>query len=188
MQHWQGIDSFCKEEEHFFGSYEAEGVNAERSPTLELDSVEAQRPTAEQLAHFTRFRRPVAWVMAAMGSLSLAALGQHAFQHDSRRELVAHARSATAVPTSASARDLARVSALPRGAVFAGAAQQTAEAPGSWIELAENAIALVFESTPASPSSSKLPSLTDSAPSPRLVNDFTSALLAMCRDTRSWKI
>ena len=145
MQHSKLIESFSTEDEHFFGSYEAAAIDAEGPLTLELDSVEPRPSTAEQQAHFTRFRRPVAWVMAAMGSLSLAALGQHGFQQSSRRQAAAHVEPATTRPTSAAAKN------------FASAG-------------------------------TKLPALADSATwhnRPSLVNDFTSALLSMCRDARS---
>ncbi|HEX2672857.1 MAG TPA: hypothetical protein VHM25_18360, partial [Polyangiaceae bacterium] len=113
VQHPKPIDSFCMEEEHFFGSYQAERVNAEASLTLELDTVEAQPPSAEQVAHFSRFRKPVTWVMAAMGSLSLVALGLRGFQQHSGREVVAHVGTASASRTSAATWNFASVSALP---------------------------------------------------------------------------
>src|SRR5439155_12473501 len=156
------IDSFCVEDEHFFGSYEAEQVDGRESLALEFDAVEAQPATAEQLAYFTRFRRPVAWVMAAMRSLSLVGLAQHAAQQNSRREVVAHIGSATAVLTSAAAKGLAAVSAQPGRAAFASAAERTSEAPWSWTELAESAMALVVEPTPPSTSGDELCLLTDS--------------------------
>jgi|GEM_PF-3076853 len=162
VQHSKRIDSFCVEDERFFGSYEAEQVSAEGSLTLEWDTVEAQPPTAQQLAHFTRFRRPVAWVIAIMGSLSLVALGQ-SVQQNSRREFVAHIGSATAIP----------------------AAARISEVPWSWTEFAESEIAAVLEPTRPSTPGNKLPSLDSAAKQASLVNDFTSALLSMCRDART---
>ena len=161
MRHSKPINSFCEEDEHFFATYEAERVSAEGPLTREFDTVEAQPPSAEQLAHFTRFRRPVAWVVAAMGSLSLVALGQ-GFQQNSRRAVVGHVGSATATP----------------------AAMRTLEAPWSWPEFAESegVIALVLQPTRPSGSISKLPLLDDAATPASLVNDFTSELLSMCRD------
>ena len=91
VQHSELIESFGTEDEHFFGSYEAERVKAEEQRIRELDIVETQRPTTEQLAYRNRFRRPVAWVMAAMSGLSLVALVQHGFQ-SSRRDVVAQMR------------------------------------------------------------------------------------------------
>jgi hypothetical protein len=182
------IDSFSAEDELFFGSYEAEQVNARGSLTLEFDALEVSPQTAEQLTHITRFRRPVAWVMAAMGSLSLVALGQHGFRHDSRREVVAQIGSAPAVLTSAAAKNLAAVSALPGRSVLASAAEQTSEAPSSWTELVESAIALALEPTPPRTSRGKLSSLANSATQASSVNDFTSALLSMCRTRPPRKI
>jgi len=146
------------EDEHFFGSYEAERVSAEGSLTLGFDTVEAQPPTAEQIAHFTRFRRPVAWVIAAMGSLSLVALGP-GIQQNSRREVVAQIGAAAAIP----------------------AAERPSEELWSWTEFAESAIALVLEPPRPSASVGRLPSLDDAATQASLVNDFTSSLLSMCR-------
>ncbi|HEY0469950.1 MAG TPA: hypothetical protein VGC79_37445 [Polyangiaceae bacterium] len=184
MQHSIRIDSFGVEDELFFESYEAERVNGRGPLPFEFDAVEAQPPTAEQLAHFTRFRRPVAWVMAAMGLLSLVALGQHASQQNSRREVVAHVGSAPAV-TSAAAKNLAAVSAVPGSSVLASAAEQTSEAPWSWTALAESVIALVVEPTPPSTSGGKLCLLADSPMRASLVSDFTSALLSMCLNAPS---
>jgi hypothetical protein len=159
VQHSKRIDSFCVEDEHFFGSYEAEPASAEGSLTLEFDTLAARAPTAEQLAHFTRFRKPVACIIAAMGSLSLVALGQ-SLQQNSRREVVAHIGSATALP----------------------AAERSSQAPWSSTEFAESAIFLGLEPTRPSTSGSRLSSLDEAATQASLVNDFTSALLAMCRD------
>ena len=157
MQHSKRIDSFCAEDEHFFGSYDADQVSAEES--LSLDTLGAQPPSTEQLAHFTRFRKPVAWVIAALGSLSLVALG-HGMQRNSRREVAAHVGSTSAIPT----------------------AERASAVPWSWTEFAEGALALVLEPTRPSTSGSKLGSRDDAAKQASLVNDFTSDLLSMCRD------
>jgi hypothetical protein len=188
VQHSKLIDSFSTDDEHFFGSYDAERVNAGGSLALEFDTVDAAPPTTEQLAHLTRFRRPVAWVVAAMGSLSLVTLGQHGFRQNSssRREVVAHLGSPTAIRTSAATRNFAAVSALPSRSALMSSAEQASDAAWSWTELAGSAIALVLEPTQPSTSASKLPSLTaDSALQATLVNDFTSELLSMCRDAHS---
>jgi hypothetical protein len=160
VRHSKRTDSFCEEDEHFFGSYEANLVNAEESPRLEFDTVEARPPSAEQLAHFTRFRKPVAWVVAAMGSLSLVALVR-GFQQNSRGEVVTHTISRTAI----------------------SAATRTAAAPWSSSEFAEgeSPLALVLQPTRSSTSNSELPLLDHPATQASLVNDFTSALLSMCR-------
>jgi hypothetical protein len=185
VQHSIRVDSFCAEDELFFGSYQAEPVKGEGSLTLEFDALEVQPPNAEQLAHFTRFRKPVAWVIAAMGLLSLAALGQHGVQQSSQREVVAYSGSASAVVAPVAAENLATLSALRGGSVFASAAEQTSEAPWSWSELIESTIALVVEPTPPSTSGVTLSSLADSGTQASQVNDFTSALLAMCRNAPS---
>lgn len=188
MQHPKLTDAFCAEDEHFFGSYEAERVDAGGSLTLEFDGSEPQPPSAEQVAHFTRFRRPVAWVMAAMGSLSLVALGQHGFQQNSRREVVAHIGSATATRSPAAAENFAPASAVPSGSILVGAEERTSDASWSWTELAESAMALVLEPTRSRSSDSELTPLADSATpamQASLVNDFTSELLSMCRDAHS---
>lgn len=188
MQHSKLIDSFSTEDEHFFRSYEAEPVDAEGPLTLEFDPVGAQRSTTERLAHLTRFRRPVAWVTAAMGLLSLVALGQRGLQQNSRREVASHVGSASALPTSTAAMNFASVSAVPARSVFASAAEPTSEAPWSWTELAERALALVLEPTRPRTSGSELPWLATQATQATqasLVNDFTSDLLSMCRDVPS---
>ena len=184
MQRSKLTDSFSIEDEHFFRSYEAEPVNTEGLLTLEFEAVDDRPPTLEQLAHLTRFRRPVAWIMAAMGSLSLLALGQHGVRQNSRREVVAHIASATAIRTSVAAESFASVSAMPGSSIFVRAAERTSETPWSWTELAESAIALVLEPQRPDTSGSKLPSRADSARSAMqasLVNDYASELLAICR-------
>ena len=185
MQHSIPLDSFCAEDELFFGSYEAEPVNGTGALTPELNDVEARLPTAAQLAHFSRFRRPVAWVVAAMSSLSLVALAVHGSRQSSRRELAAQVGSASAVVTPAAANHLAALSALPGRSVFARAAEQTSDLPWSWSELAESALALVVEPTPPSASAGKQSLLAASATQASQVNDFTSALLSMCRNAPS---
>ena len=185
MQHSIRTDSFCVEDELFFASYETQQVDAGRSMSLAFDAVEAQPPTAEQRAHFTRFRRPVAWVIAAMASLSLVALTQRGLQQNSRREVVAHVSSAPNGLTAA-ANKLSPVSAVPSISAHAIAAEPTSEAaPWSWTGLDESALALVLEPTPPDAPAGKLSSLVDSATQASLVNDYTSALLSMCRNAPS---
>ena len=188
MQHAKLTESFSMEDEHFFGSYEAEAGYAEGALAPAFDGVESAPPSAEQVAHLNRFRRPIAWVMAAMGSLSLVALGQHVYRQNSRREVVAQVGPASTLPISAAAKHHASLSAVPSRSVFASAAERTSEASWSWTDLAENALALVLEPTGLRASAGELPSLADSATSTtpalqaKLVNDFTSELLSMCRD------
>ena len=182
MQHSTRTDSFSKEDERFFGSYEAEQVNAIGALSLDFDDVEVPPQTAEQLVHFTRFRRPVAWVMAAMGSLSLVALGQHGLQRSAPRKVATHISSAPAVLTSAAAKDFSALSALPSSSVLASAVEQTSQAPSSRTELDESAIALALVLEPTPRTSGGRASPADSATEASLVNDFTSALLSMCRN------
>lgn len=185
MQHSIRIDSFCEEDERFFGSYEAEHVDSEGSLILEFDAVGDRATTPEQLAHFTRFRKPVVWILAAMSLLSLVALAQQDFQRLSRREVAAHVGSGAGVMTTAPAKNVAAVSALPARSASANAAEQTSESLWSRSELAGSAIALVLERTRPSTSGGKLSSLADSPTQVSLVNDFTSALLSMCRNVPS---
>jgi hypothetical protein len=185
VQHSIRTDSFCVEDERFFGSYEAEQVAAGGALTLEFDPVEAQPPTAEQRAHFTRFRRPVAGFLAAMGSLALLGLAQHAFQQNSRPEVVAHIGSATRFLTSAAPNNRAEGSGLPGRSVLTSAAEHTSGAPWSSTELAGSAIALPLETTLPGPSGGELSLLADSGTQVTLVNDFTSALLSICRNVPS---
>jgi hypothetical protein len=97
-----------EEEENFFRSYEAEQA---RAAEFDLDSDEARPATREELAHLSRFRKPVALVMAAMGLLSIVALGirgsrrefvaldESSAAHTPHRALVAHYGSAIPTPT-----------------------------------------------------------------------------------------
>ncbi|HKO52508.1 MAG TPA: hypothetical protein VJV79_32595 [Polyangiaceae bacterium] len=89
------------DEHDFFGSYDAEQAGQSPAP-LDFDDADTRPLTQEQLAHLTRFRRPVAGVLASMTLLSLVALGKYgSVQHDSQRELVAHYGSAIAAHTPA---------------------------------------------------------------------------------------
>lgn len=162
MQHSKRIESFGIEDERFFGSYEAERISAEVALTLEFDPVEAPTPTSEQRAHLTRFRKPVAWVMVAMSSLSLLALGQGLQKH-SRPEFATHSASVKAVP----------------------AAERPSEAPWSWTEFAESASAVLLDPFRPSTSGSKPRSLGDTAEQASLVEDFTSELMSVCRDAHT---
>lgn len=187
VPHSQLIDSFCLEDEHFFQSYEAERVHAEESLTLECDTVEAQGPTTEQLAHLSRFHRPVAWIMAAMGALSLVALGQHGF-HNSRLDGVAPIALAPAMRTSVAAENTSSASTLPGKSVFESAGERTSDDLWSWTEFAEDAIAFVLQPTPPRASSRELPALAASETArmqATQINDFTSELLSMCREASS---
>src|SRR4051812_47130531 len=100
-----------EEDEHFFGSYEAEPVDAGFLSAFEFDA-ESEFPSAAQRAHLTRFRKPVAWGMAALASLSLVALG-HGLQSNSQSQLAAHSGSTIASPTSAAVAGTTQISSLP---------------------------------------------------------------------------
>ena len=186
MQHSKLVDSFSNQDEHFFGSYEAERVSAEGSLTIEFDSLEPNPPSPEQAAHFDRFRRPVAGILAAMGALSLVALGQHGFQRNSRGNVVGHVASTTAaIPATAEAEAFSSASAVAGRTIPASAVERTSEGSSSWTELTESAVAFVFdEPTKSRASGSQQPSLADStnlAMQASSVNEFTSELLSMCR-------
>lgn len=89
------------DDEDFFRRYDAERVRQSNSD-LELESAEPP-PSAEQLAHFGRFRKPVAYIFAAMSALSLTALALRGSEPIvpapiARRELVA--RYAAALPAA----------------------------------------------------------------------------------------
>jgi len=90
------------DDEDFFDRYAREQV-----AVAEFDAAEAQPPTPEQLAHLTRFRKPVAWIVVGLALFSLLALEEHgarrAFlaRYGAPRELVAHYRSAIAGPAKA---------------------------------------------------------------------------------------
>ena len=119
------------DEDDFFGSYDPEKAGGVALASLDFDAAEPP-PTPEQLAHWTRFRRPVAGVVAAMGLLSIVALGiQGSQQHGSQRELVAHYGAAIAAPT------------------LTATTKQTAEAEGSRAAVSEASSDLVPEALSA---------------------------------------
>ena len=92
------------DDEHFFERYASEHAAA-----VEFDAAEAQPPTPEQLAHLTRFRKPVAWLVVGLALFSLLGLEEHgarrAFmaRYGAPRELVAHYGAAVARPGKAGA-------------------------------------------------------------------------------------
>ena len=97
---------FEDDERLFFASYEAEqGPGGSSLPLLAhhaLEAVEASEeepPTHEELAHFTRFRRPVAYAVGTLALFSVVALGQLSPPPRPQRKLVAHYHAAVAAPT-----------------------------------------------------------------------------------------
>jgi len=187
VHHSERIDSFCLEEEQFFRSYEAEGVNPdELRRELELDGMETKAPTAEQRAHSRRFRRPVAYVMAGMSALSFVGLAQRGFPSNSRRE--GHAEWAIAIPRSASREHAHALRAKHVSSKLTTAGVQSSGVPWSQTEFAESAFSFALRSPaellkpPPNAASVELTAMVDSPTNPLLVNDFTSALLSICRN------
>ena len=90
----------------FFRRYEAEQASRSLS-AFELDQVEPEPPSPEELARSARFRKPVALFVGAMSLLSLSALALRGAQPidvaqrapRAQRTLVAH--YAAAIPASA---------------------------------------------------------------------------------------
>ncbi|HYQ43148.1 MAG TPA: hypothetical protein VER11_14305 [Polyangiaceae bacterium] len=80
------------DDEHFFGSYEAERAAVDSAH--EPEDAEPRPPSPEQLAHLNRFRKPVAWAVAGLTLFSLLALEEHGAQ----REYVAHLSASLPAP------------------------------------------------------------------------------------------
>jgi hypothetical protein len=146
------------DDEDFFERYAAE------QPALaDFDAAEAQSPSAEQLAHLTRFRKPVAWIVAGLTLFSLLALEEHgarrAFlaRYGAPRELVAHYGAAIARPTKSVA-----------SVAGAGKSPSSTSAPTS----SERELL-----TP--PGGNECESAAETANS-NLVADFVSLLTSMC--------
>ena len=105
------VTSLDEDDDDFFGSYAADQASA-----LDFDEMEPPPPTEQQLAHWARFRRPVALVVAGMALLSVVALGTRSARQPSyERELITHYGSALAAPT--------------RAAITTSTVEQTALAP-----------------------------------------------------------
>jgi len=138
-----------EDDEHFFESYEEHARTEGSLASPEFDEAE-DRPTAEQLAHVTRFRKPVGWAVAGLTLFSIVALGLQGSQRDSQRELVAHYASALPAPTSAAI-----------------------------ISVAESVIG-PDEPTGPDTAGSEISSSTEPGPESRRVIAFTSSLTAMC--------
>src|SRR6188768_3702986 len=144
------------DDEHFFERYADEQAAA-----AELDTAEAQPPTAEQLAHLTRFRKPVAWLVVGLALFSLLALEEHgarrAFlsRYGAPRELVAHYGAAIARPTTT----------IPTTATTIAATTATTAAA---VEL------------PSPTDSSDCEPLPAATPNSEPVAEFVSMLTAMC--------
>ncbi len=162
------------DDEHFFGSYDAERANVGMSlAELEFDA-EALPATHEQLAHLARFRTPVAFIVATMALFSVVAPLVALERRGSQRQLVAHYGSAIAAPT-------------PAGAATATVAQ-TAEASSTLVFEASSAASAVAPGLATSGTDPWLdPASPDSAltgifipPDSNPVSAFISALRPMC--------
>jgi len=181
------------DDDDFFGSYDPEKAGGVSLASLEFDAAEAP-PTAEQLAHWTRFRRPVAGVVAAMALLSIVALEKHGSQqHGSERELIAHYSAALAAPTlsattAASAKQTAAVSETSSNLVPEALSALVLEA---WSVLVPDASSAANTAPPALVMSAIDPELEpvplDTAPTElfirpqtHLVTEFISAPTPMC--------
>ena len=138
-----------EDDEHFFESYEEHARTEGSLASPEFDEAE-DRPTAEQLAHVTRFRKPVGWAVAGLTLFSIVALGLQGSQRDSQRELVAHYASALPAPTSAAV-----------------------------ISVAESVIG-PDEPTAPDAADREISSSAEPGPESRRVIAFTSSLTAMC--------
>ncbi|HYP74626.1 MAG TPA: hypothetical protein VER12_01650 [Polyangiaceae bacterium] len=184
------------DDEDFFGSYDADQANAGMS--FEFDDPDARPPTREQLAHLTRFRKPVAAVVSALGLLSIVALASRgAPRYVSERALVAHYGAALPAPTSET-----RGRAQLEGATQGGDAS-SALAPEAWSAFVTEAIAvlvpeaactattaqstLAMRASGASPEPASLEQLTHyftaptSSATASSVEEFAAAITATCR-------
>jgi hypothetical protein len=117
---------FDEEHEDFFRAYDAERASHSLA-TFEPDEPEPAPPSPEQLAHFARFRKPVALFLGAMAVLSLTALGLRSSQHGFSAPTTAHAQRtlvahyASAIPAAAPLASAGGVLAAP----YDGAVWQT---------------------------------------------------------------
>ena len=182
------------DDEFFFGSYDANHASVEASDSpLEFDAP-SPPPTAEERAHFRRFRRPVAGIVAGMALLSLIALGVHGSPGSgSQRELVAHYNSALAAPAMPAAASTATIQAaiMPQPSSDLVPDAWSALATEVWSALAPEESSAVNAVTPALVTSAPAPALdlvppdTEftaffTQPSANLIKAFSSAPSAMC--------
>lgn len=176
--HSDRIDSFFPEDEHFFGTYESEPVSAQGSlAPLEFDVADVPPPTGEQLAHFNRFRRPVAGVIGALATLSVVAFAAQG----ARREAVNHEGTVIAPPTSAAVAKVAAITGVPHSSTPASSVARASAEPWSWAGFAASVLDLVLEPSPPSASVGNLRSPADSAAEAGLVDEFTSVVMSVCR-------
>src|SRR6187431_2388402 len=182
------------EDEDFFGSYSAEEGGMSLAP-LGFDDAEGEPPTPEQLAHLTRFRRPVAAVVASMALLSIVALGVHgARQHGSQRELVAHYGSSIAASTLATTATQEHIVRAPEASAGLVPEAWSALITEAWSALVPDASAATNAGAPALVLSATAPALELAPPtapntpnseiSPQLdagpVSVFSSQSAPMC--------
>lgn len=110
------------EHDDFFRRHDAEDARQSHA-AFESEPTEPSAPTPEQLAHFGRFRKPVALIVGAMSVLSVAGLALRRSEHAllpeaprAHRGLVAHYGAAlTAPPPAASSAPVAPAVAAPAG-------------------------------------------------------------------------
>src|SRR6478735_4469714 len=184
------------DDDEFFGRYDADRADAVLS--LDFDDDDARPPTREQLAHLTRFRKPVAWIVAAMSLLSIVALAKRGPPaYEPERTLVAHygsalpaktaARAATAAPDAfPRADDRASSALVPEAwstfvteALSSFADDSSSSAHGGQPALAVRERG--HEAQAAAPGEfTKLFSSGASEPEADSVRDFSAALASMC--------
>lgn len=172
------------DDDEFFGSYDADQASGEASHSpFEFDA-QAQPPTPEERAHLTRFRRPVAGIVASMALLSLIALAVHGAQGSgSQRELVAHYSSALAAPTlpAIAAPAAAPSTATAQPALVPQASSDTvpdalsALATEVWAALVPDASSAVTAATPALAVSASTPALELAPPETAFAAFFTQS-------------
>jgi len=150
------------EDEDFFGSYDAEEGGMSLAP-LGFDDADAQPPTPEQLAHLSRFRKPVAGIVASMTLLSIVALGVHGSrQRGSGQELVAHYGAAIAAPTLGATSTLRQPASVPEAPAALAPKAPATLVPEAWAGLlAEVWSALVPDASAAA--NPAAPALAESA-------------------------
>jgi hypothetical protein len=158
------------DDDDFFGSYDPEKAGGVSLASLDFDAAEAP-PTPEQLAHWKRFRRPVAGVVASMALLALVGLETHGSrQHGSQRELIAHYGAALAAPAAATAKQNAGGSEASSDLVPEALSAFVLDA---WSVLVPDASSAVNPPAPALSVSSIAPALEFAPSITALTNSFT---------------
>jgi hypothetical protein len=162
------------DDEDFFGSYDAEQGGVSLAP-LGFDDAEAQPPTPERLAHLTRFRRPVAAVVASMALLSIVALGIHGSrQHGAQRGLVAHYGASVAAPTLATTATVKYTAPAPEASTALVPEAWSALIAEAWSALVPAASAAANAAAPALGVDASAPALGVDASAPALGVDASA--------------